>query len=206
MTTVFNTRQQLSVSDSRCIDLVYALSVRSTSEWCDLQNPKDVKAEDFLFRGLQRMGNTSNDISSNVTAVTVNQLAGLKTFGISMAHIDFAPWGLNAPHTHLRATEILTVIEGSLLVSFVTSNTENHLITKVLQKGDVFVFPQGLIHFQQNVRNGNAVAIAGLSSQNPGVITIAKAVFGSNPNISRDILAKAFQTNVNVIKHIQSKF
>ncbi|PWA88289.1 germin-like protein 2-1 [Artemisia annua] len=170
------------------------------------KDPKDVKAEDFLFRGLQRMGNTSNAVGSNVTAVTVNELAGLNTFGISMARIDFAPWGLNAPHTHPRSTEILTVIEGSLLVGFVTSNTENRLITKVLQKGDVFVFPQGLIHFQQNVGKGYAVAIAGLSSQNPGVITIANAVFGSNPDISRDILAKAFQTNVNVIKQIQSKF
>nr|GFA01351.1 putative germin-like protein 2-1 [Tanacetum cinerariifolium] len=64
------------------------------------KDPKDVKAEDFLFRGLQRMGNTSNAVGSNVTAVTVNQLAGLNTFGISMARIDFAPWGLNAPHTH----------------------------------------------------------------------------------------------------------
>ncbi|GJR54485.1 cupin 1 [Tanacetum coccineum] len=166
------------------------------------KDPKDVKAEDFLFRGLQRMGNTSNAVGSNVTAVTVNQLAGLNTFGISMARIDFAPWGLNAPHTHPRATEILTVIEGRLLVGFVTSNPENRLITKVLQKGDVFVFPQGLIHFQQNVGKGYALAIAGLSSQNPGVITIANAIFGSNPDISRDILAKAFQTNVNVIKQI----
>ncbi|GJR36057.1 putative germin-like protein 2-1 [Tanacetum coccineum] len=124
------------------------------------KDPKDVKAEDFLFRGLQRMGNTSNAVGSNVTAVTVNQLAGLNTFGISMARIDFAPWGLNAPHTHPRATEILTVIEGRLLVGFVTSNPENRLITKVLQKGDVFVFPQGLIHFQQNVGKGYALAIA----------------------------------------------
>ncbi|GJV51245.1 zinc finger, CCHC-type containing protein [Tanacetum coccineum] len=43
------------------------------------------------------------------------------------------------------------------------------------------------------------LAIAGLSGQNLGVITIANAVFGSNPDISRDILAKAFQTNVNIL-------
>ncbi|GJR54487.1 putative germin-like protein 2-1 [Tanacetum coccineum] len=141
---------------------------------------QDFCVADLNSKGLQRMGNTSNPVGSDVTAVTVNQLAGLNTFGISMARIDFAPWGLNAPHTHPRATEILTVIEGTLLVGFVTSNTENRLITKVLQKGDVFVFPQGLIHFQQNVGKGYALAIAGLSSHNPGVITIANAVFGSN--------------------------
>ncbi|KAK9074154.1 hypothetical protein SSX86_006751 [Deinandra increscens subsp. villosa] len=170
------------------------------------KDPKLVQADDFLFRRLNLMGNTSNDVGSNVTQVTVAQVPGLNTLGISMARIDFAPMGINPPHTHPRATEILTVIEGRILVGFVTSNPENRLITKVLQKGDVFVFPKGLIHFQKNIGHGYALAIAGLSSQNPGVITIANAVFGSNPDISEDILAKAFQVDVKVVDKIQSKF
>ncbi|XP_076924192.1 putative germin-like protein 2-1 [Bidens hawaiensis] len=170
------------------------------------KDPERVQADDFLFRGLHLMGNTTNDVGSNVTAVNVVQLPGLNTLGISMARIDFAPGGLNAPHTHPRATEILTVIEGSLLVGFVTSNPENRLITKRLQKGDVFVFPEGLIHFQQNVGNGYALAIAALSSQNPGTITIANAVFGSNPDITANILAKAFQIDIKVVQQIQSNF
>ncbi|KAD6454058.1 hypothetical protein E3N88_08764 [Mikania micrantha] len=144
------------------------------------------------------MGNTSNNVGSAVTPVTVAELPGLNTFGISMARIDFAPMGINPPHTHPRATEILTVIEGRILVGFVTSNPENRLITKVLEKGDVFVFPEGLIHFQKNLDHGYALALAALSSQNPGVITIANAVFGSNPDIPTDVLAKAFQTDINV--------
>nr|XP_043629398.1 putative germin-like protein 2-1 [Erigeron canadensis] len=170
------------------------------------KDPKRVKADDFLFRGLNRMGNTTNNVGSNVTAVNVEQLPGLNTLGISMVRIDFAPWGINAPHTHPRATEILTVLEGRLLVGFVTSNPENRLFTKLLQKGDVFVFPEGLIHFQKNVGNGYALAIAALSSQNPGVITIANAVFGSNPDIPADILAKAFQVDEKIVTQIQSKF
>ena len=70
----------------------------------------------------------------------------------------------------------------------------------------MFVFPEGLIHFQKNVGYGNAVAIAALSSQNPGVITIANAVFGSNPAIPTDLLAKAFQVDAKTIAKIQSKF
>ncbi|KAD6454074.1 hypothetical protein E3N88_08780 [Mikania micrantha] len=170
------------------------------------KDPKLVQADDFLFRGLNLMRNTSNDVGSNVTAVTVAQLPGLNTFGISMARIDFAPMGINPPHTHPRATEILTVIEGRILVGFVTSNPENRLITKVLEKGDVFVFPEGLIHFQKNLGHGYALALAALSSQNPGVITIANGVFGSNPDIPADVLAKAFQTDINVVYQIQSKF
>ncbi|KAJ9551793.1 hypothetical protein OSB04_015838 [Centaurea solstitialis] len=173
-------------------------------EFC--KNPALVQAEDFLFSGLQVPGNTDNAVGSNVTAVTVAQLPGLNTLGISLARIDFAPGGINPPHEHPRASEILTVIEGTLLVGFVTSNPENRLFTQELKEGDVFVFPQGLIHFQSNTGKCNALAIAALSSQNPGVITIANAVFGSNPDIDPDILAKAFQVDRNVILEIQSKF
>jgi len=170
------------------------------------KDPKSVIAEDFFFSGLHLAGNTSNTFGSKVTPANVAQIPGLNTLGISLARVDYAPWGINPPHTHPRATEIVTVLEGFLQVGFVTSNPENRHITKVLKKGDVFVFPIGLVHYQRNVGKGNAVAIAALSSQNPGVITIANAVFGSNPDIAADILAKAFQVDVNVVNQIQSKF
>ncbi|XP_071721370.1 putative germin-like protein 2-1 [Rutidosis leptorrhynchoides] len=148
------------------------------------KDPKVVKTEDFLFRGLCR----NNDVVSNMTLTLadVTQLPGLNTLGISMAGVDFAPGGITPPHTHPRASEILTVIEGSLEVGFVTSNPENRLFTVVLQKGDVFVFPKGLIHYQKNVGNGYALGIAAFNSQNPGIITIANAVFELNPHISAD--------------------
>ncbi|XVF42407.1 hypothetical protein PTKIN_Ptkin01aG0360000 [Pterospermum kingtungense] len=176
-------------------------SVFVNGKFC--KDPKLATAEDFFFRGLNKPGNTANQLGSKVTPVNVLQILGLNTLGISLARIDFAPYGLNPPHIHPRGTEILTVLEGTLYVGFVTS--DNRLITKVLYPGDVFVFPIGLIHFQFNVGNTNAVALAGLSSQNPGVITIAKAVFGSNPAINPDVLVKAFQLDLNIVKQLQSK-
>ncbi|XP_073301920.1 putative germin-like protein 2-1 [Primulina huaijiensis] len=170
------------------------------------KDPKLVQADDFFFSGLNVTGNTFNPVGSKVTPVTVTQIPGLNTLGISMVRIDFSPSGVNPPHTHPRATEILTVIEGSLEVGFVTSNPNNSLISKVLEKGDVFVFPQGLVHFQRNTANASAVAIAGLSSQNPGVNNIGNAVFGSNPPIPDDLLAKSFQVDAKTVDLIQSKF
>uniref|UniRef100_A0A2N9FPA0 Germin-like protein n=1 Tax=Fagus sylvatica TaxID=28930 RepID=A0A2N9FPA0_FAGSY len=170
------------------------------------KDPKLAKADDFYFGGLNIAGNTKNLQGSNVTTVNVDQIPGLNTLGISLVRIDYAPYGQNPPHTHPRATEILVVLEGTLYVGFVTSNTENRLFTKVLNKGDVFVFPVGLIHFQFNVGKTNAIAIAGLSSQNAGVITIANAVFGSNPPINPDVLTKAFQLDKNVVQHLQKLF
>ncbi|KAF7817770.1 Germin-like protein subfamily 1 member 7 [Senna tora] len=169
------------------------------------QDPKLANPEDFFFHVAP--GNTANPLGSKVTAVTVNEILGLNTLGISLARIDFGPRGLNPPHTHPRATEILIVIEGSVLVGFVSSNQDNNrLFTKILNPGDVFVFPIGLIHFQLNVGYGNALAIAGLSSQNPGVITIANALFASNPPISPDILAKAFQVDYKLVEFLQKQF
>ncbi|KAG5577566.1 hypothetical protein H5410_057700 [Solanum commersonii] len=41
---------------------------------------------------------------------------------------------------------------------------------------------------------------------NPGgVITIANAVFGSDPPIDDDVLAKAFQVDKKVIDHLQEQ-
>ncbi|KAG5625783.1 hypothetical protein H5410_011001 [Solanum commersonii] len=56
------------------------------------------------------------------------------------------------------------------------------------------------------MRKTKTVAFVGLSSQNPGVITIANAVFGSDPPISDDVLAKAFQIDKKGIDYLQSKF
>ncbi|KAJ9681946.1 hypothetical protein PVL29_018035 [Vitis rotundifolia] len=159
------------------------------------KNPNLTVAEDFFFQGLNIPGNTENPLGFNVTTVNVDQIPGLNTLGISLVRIDYAPYGQNPPHTHPQH-----------YVGFVTSNPENRLISKVLNKGDVYVFPIGLIHFQFNVGHTNAVAIAALSSQNPGVITIANAVFGSNPPINPDFLAKAFQLDKKVVEFLQAHF
>ena len=185
------------------IDLSFlSCAVFVNGKFC--KDPNLVYANDFFYGGLKQ-GDTSGPLGSAVTPVAVKEIPGLNTLGISLARVDFAPKGLNPPHTHPRGTEILVVLEGTLLVGFVTSNPENKLFTKVLYKGDVFVFPIGLIHFQQNVGDKNAVAIAALSSQNAGVITIANAVFKSNPPISDAILAKAFQVDKSIIDIIQKQ-
>ncbi|WVZ94691.1 hypothetical protein U9M48_040556 [Paspalum notatum var. saurae] len=172
------------------------------------KDPMAVNADDFFkAANLDKPRNTmGSKVGSNVTLINVMQLPGLNTLGISLARIDYAPLGENPPHTHPRATEILTVLEGTLYVGFVTSNP-NKLFTKELNKGDVFVFPEGLIHFQFNpVHDKPAVALAALSSQNPGVITIANVVFGSKPPISDDVLAKAFQVGKGTIDWLQAQF
>ena len=121
-----------------------------------------------------------------------------------MARIDFAPWGVNPPHTHPRATEIIFVLEGTLEVGFIT--TDNKLFVKTVTKGDVFVFPRGLVHFQQNRGYGPAAVVAAFNSQLQGTQVLATALFGAAPPVSTDILAKAFRIDNGDVEAIKAKF
>ncbi|KAJ4790988.1 RmlC-like cupins superfamily protein [Rhynchospora pubera] len=164
-----------------------------------------VTANDFTFSGLNIPGNTSNKQGFAVNLVTVDQFPGLNTFGVPVKRLDFAPKGLNSPHSHPRATEVLSVIKGSLYVGFMIS-TDNKLFSKVMNKGDVFVFPIGLVHFQYNIGDCDVEAFSVLSSQDPGVVRIANSLFGANPEISDDILSKAFMMDKKTVDYIQSQF
>ncbi|WOK96157.1 hypothetical protein Cni_G04864 [Canna indica] len=171
------------------------------------KNPDDVTADDFFLSGFETPGSTNNYLGSNITLVNVLRIPGLNTLGVAMSRIDFAPRGLNPPHYHPRSSEILHVVEGTLYAGFISSNTRNGnlLFAKKLQKGDVIVFPQGLIHFQFNYGESSAVAKASFNSQNPGLVTTANALFGSNPAIDAEVLAKAFQLDKETVEWLQSK-
>ncbi|XP_052188225.1 germin-like protein subfamily 1 member 11 [Diospyros lotus] len=170
------------------------------------KDPKVAKPEDFSFSGLLTPRNTSNPLGSTITLVNVDKLPGINTLGISMSRIDYAPnGGVNPPHEHPRASEILLVLEGTLYVGFVTTNPDNRLFSKILRPGDMFVFPMGLIHFQLNVGKSRAVAIAAFNSQNPGLVTIANGLFGSNPRIDPSVLTRAFQLDEEVVDYLLTR-
>ncbi|KAK9017401.1 hypothetical protein V6N11_079880 [Hibiscus sabdariffa] len=174
------------------------------------KDPRLAKAHDFFFSGLNGCRNTSNPVGSTVTPVNVVQIPGLNTLGISLARIDYAPnGGLNPPHTQPRATEILVVSEGTLYAGFVTSNPDNRLTTKFLNKGDVFVFPVGLIHCHSSMWDRPMLLLLMLGAVRILVLlqfTIANAVFGSEPSINPDVLSKAFKLDRHAVKNLQSKF
>ncbi|CAL4950367.1 unnamed protein product [Urochloa decumbens] len=164
----------------------------------------NVTADDFFFPGLRYPGNTNNPAGSLVTAANVETFPGVNTLGVSMARIDFAPGGQNPPHTHPRATEIIFVLEGTLEVGFIT--TANKLFVKTVNKGDVFVFPRALVHFQQNRGNCPAAIVSAFNSQLQGTQAIAMTLFGATPPVSTDVLAKAFRIGNGKVAAIKGRF
>uniref|UniRef100_A0ACD5WL49 Uncharacterized protein n=1 Tax=Avena sativa TaxID=4498 RepID=A0ACD5WL49_AVESA len=169
------------------------------------KRPENVTVDDFFFGGLAKAADVyggGNPMGSVVTVADVEKVPGLNTLGVSMARVDYAPWGgVNPPHAHPRATEIIFVVDGALEVGFIT--TANRLITRVVPKGGVFVFPRGLVHYERSVGPAPAVAISAFDSQLPGTQPAAAAMFGAVPT---DVLARALQTDAGVVERIKTKF
>ncbi|XP_007031299.2 PREDICTED: germin-like protein subfamily 2 member 1 [Theobroma cacao] len=167
------------------------------------KNPSSVGADDFFFAGLAKPGFTNNTMGSLVTGANVEKIPGLNTLGVSLSRIDYAPGGLNPPHTHPRATEVVFVLEGELEVGFIT--TSNVLISKSIRKGEIFVFPKGLVHFQKNIGMMPASVIAAFNSQLPGTQSLAATLFAATPTVPDDILSKAFQIGTKQVQKIKSR-
>jgi len=161
-------------------------------------------ADDFFSSVLAKPGNTTNAVGSVVTGANVEKVPGLNTLGVSLSRIDYAPGGLNPPHTHPRATELVFVLYGTLDVGFVT--TANKLVARTISQGDVFAFPRGLVHFQKNAGDEPAAVISAFNSQLPGTQSIAMTLFGASPEVPDEVLAKAFQIGAEEVDKIKAEF
>ncbi|KAM0904159.1 hypothetical protein ACQ4PT_018205 [Festuca glaucescens] len=70
-------------------------------------------------------------------------------------------------------------MEGNILAGFISSDS-NTVYTKTLNKGDIMVFPQGLLHYQYNSAVSPAVALIAFSGPNPGLQITVLALFANN--------------------------
>lgn len=166
------------------------------------KDPAAVVADDFLFGGLDKPGGTTSK-RFGFTAHPV-QIPGLNTLGESHVRLDVAPGGVFPVHYHPRAAETALVLEGSVYFGFVSSYPDNKLFAKVLHKGDVFAVPQGLMHFLYNNGTAPAALYASLSSQNPGLVLLADALFaGALPD---ELLAKTLLTDAHTVETIKANF
>ncbi|CAH9078656.1 unnamed protein product [Cuscuta europaea] len=169
------------------------------------KNIAEVNADDFYLQDRFNIPrNTSNRLAYAPTLIGVESIPGLNTMGVSIGRADFGPYGLSTPHYHPLATEVLTVLEGTLYVGFIDSR--NKLYAKTLLLGDIFVLPKGLIHFLYNTGESNASAYFAIGGQNPEAIVIPNASFGTHPPIPPQLLSKAFLLDTNVISRLQSQF
>jgi len=154
----------------------------------------------FVFRAFRdTLRGAPMDEPFTVKRASQVEFPALTGQSVSYAALRFAPNGINGPHTHPRSSELLLVLQGWLEVGFVDS--ENRLFSQVIEAGDVFVFPKGLMHFQVNRDTKYpALAIAAFGSSSPSTVVLQKALFDSG--IGTDVLAKSFRVDAETIKKI----
>lgn len=165
------------------------------------KNSSEATTDDFIFSGMAVAGNFS-DTGLAVVSVSPTNFPGLNTLGMSFVRSDIEVGGINPPHFHPRATEIAYVIEGKVYSGFVDSS--NKVFARVLEKGEVMVFPRGLVHFFMNVGEKAATLFGSFNSQNPGLQKIPSAVFGSG--IEEELLQKAFGLTPKQIGTMRRRF
>ncbi|PSS04981.1 Germin-like protein subfamily 3 member [Actinidia chinensis var. chinensis] len=172
----------------------------STTHQC--KNSSFVTVEDFVFFGIKKPAKKIEKSRFLATAVTSSVFPGLNTLGMSFVRADFGPGGVNVPHFHPRATETAFVLEGKIYSGFIDS--QNRVFAKVIEKGEVMVFPKGLVHFQMNVGDSQATILGSFNSQNPGLVRIPNTVFGSG--IEEELLEKAFGLSSKEIGKLKKRF
>ncbi|KAI3447201.1 hypothetical protein Pfo_003866 [Paulownia fortunei] len=164
------------------------------------KKPASVTENDFVYHGLAATGNTKNIISAAVTPAFAAQFPGVNGLGVSIARLDLAVGGVIPLHTHPGASEILVVIQGTITAGFISS-FDNKVYIKTLNKGDIMVFPQGLLHFQINSGKTPALAFVSFGSQNPGLQITDFALFKND--FPTELVAKTTFLDVAQIKKLK---
>lgn len=166
------------------------------------KNASEVTADEFVFSGTKDLAPNFSDTGLSAVSIGPAIFPGLNTLGMSFSRVELNVGGVNPPHFHPRATELAFLIRGSIYSGFVDST--NQVFARVLEAGEVMVYPRGLVHFQMNVGDKPAVILGSFNSQNPGTQKIPAAVFGSG--INDELLEKAFGMSSKQIGLMRRRF
>ncbi|KAB2044281.1 hypothetical protein ERO13_D01G063600v2 [Gossypium hirsutum] len=157
----------------------------------------------FTYTGMRPLINSDPPTNFTVTKATMAEFPALNGQSVSYAVLEYPAGSVNPPHTHPRAAELLFLTYGILEVGFV--DTTSKLFTQILQAGDIFVFPKGLVHYQFNCAESDfAVAVSAFGSAAAGTVSVPSTVFATN--IDDEILAKSFKTDVQTIQKLKAGF
>ncbi|KAK7683714.1 hypothetical protein QCA50_013090 [Cerrena zonata] len=149
------------------------------------------KDSDFVFdfnNASATKGVAGETISANIANFPVLTHQSLSmTIGVlevlwRILNLVRSACGMNTPHTHPRATEMLYLINGSIRTGMLQENGARFVYNEVTSN-QAQVFPQGSIHYQENTGCEPAVFVAALNNEDPGVSSIAQRYFGLPPDI-----------------------
>ncbi|KAI9101425.1 hypothetical protein K1719_023907 [Acacia pycnantha] len=178
----------------------YAAPMSPSGHSC--KDPSKVTVNDFVFSGLDVSGNSSKIFKFGFKSASDTELPGLNGLGFSLARADFEKGAVVPIHAHPDASEISLVLDGKVTFGFIAS--DNTVYQKSLVKGDVFVVPQGLMHYAFNEGDTPAPVIVGFSSSKPSVQLMDLALFRSN--LASQVITSSTLIGAEEVKRLKAIF
>uniref|UniRef100_A0A0E0M4Q3 Germin-like protein n=1 Tax=Oryza punctata TaxID=4537 RepID=A0A0E0M4Q3_ORYPU len=164
-------------------------------------DPSGIDGAFFTYKNLVT-GNSGDPAKLTVTKATHAEFPALLGQSVSYAALVFGAGTVNPPHIHPRASELLVVVQGPLLVGLVDAARNGTVYTQTLQTGDMFVFPKGMVHFQfNNATDVVARAFSAFGSASPGTISLPAALFATS--IDDAILDKSMNTDQTTVDELK---
>ncbi|KAL9224662.1 hypothetical protein vseg_000678 [Gypsophila vaccaria] len=187
-----------SVVDFCVADLSYPV----TPAGYPCQNPANITVDDFVFTELNVPADTTTNVFKlGATFAVDTTFPGLNGLGLSMVRLDIGVGGVVPIHTH-RVSELILVIDGPILAGFIAE--DNTAYYKTLYKGDIMVFPQGMLHFQVNVGDSPALAFVSLNSPNPGFQFTTTSLAAND--LPTDVIEKITLLDAQQVKNLKKIF
>jgi oxalate decarboxylase/phosphoglucose isomerase-like protein (cupin superfamily) len=153
------------------------------------------ESTDWLFDFTSGLG-TTQTAGGNLTVANVANFPALFANGLAMAVAQIGPCGLNTPHTHPRATELLYLVTGEMESGFIEENGAR-FVKNAMTKGQGTLIPQGSVHYQLNTGCDPVIFVAALNDEDPGASQIAQLFFGLPPNVTQATLGDIGLQEVN---------
>ncbi|GLJ36555.1 hypothetical protein SUGI_0734760 [Cryptomeria japonica] len=153
----------------------------------------------FTLHDIFTNGQITVDTGGVRADATVAKFPAMQSQGLTYVRFKIVPCGVNLPHTHPRASEVLALISGGpLQVGLV--DTQGNTFIDILNPGDIATFPRGMMHFQVNLGKEEADFISALNSQNPGLLSSSVSIL-KLPLIA---VATAFNITQQEVKELRS--
>jgi len=160
----------------------------------------NITSDDFVFHGFVA-GNTSNSFKLGITTASVANFPAINGLGISVMRVNIDEGGFAPMHTHPGSTELIIVVQGEITVGFVTPTS---FYSKALKSGDLFVIPQGMLHFVVNSGKGTAAGFAAYSNENPTVQQLDLLLFANK--LPSNLVAQTTLLDLDQVKKLKAHF
>lgn len=147
---------------------------------------------------------TSNGKGGAIRPFFVKRMPALRNQGVSFAHYVLEPCGMNSPQMHPRATEMNFVINGTQLEMGFIEENGGSVVVNQLKSGFMGFIPKAYIHWHLNRACEPAEFVAMWNDEDPGVTTIANALFIEMAQAT-DALETALRMDAAAVDDIASR-